>query len=157
MEMVFLNVDLALGFLAKGNTPLRVALGMLLKEEAVQDAEVKIFCSGGEIERMTFKSTHTLRKDIPCGDVVISVLSDDEENVCVWTSKAAAESVESVDKPASPTSKEDAVDATVKSEKSTADETLALKVGKVVLTVAAIGAAVGAGVWAWKKWGKSSN
>jgi len=153
MEMVFQNVERALNFLAKENSPLRVALGKLLTEEAVQDAEVKIFGSGGEIERMTFKSTHTLRKDIPCGDVVISVLSE-EENVCVWTSKAA----DSADKPAAETtSKEEAVDAVeVKSEKAT-DDALALKVGKIVLTVAAVGATIGAGVWAWKKWGSNSN
>jgi hypothetical protein len=165
MEMVFLNVERALNFLAKENSPLRVALGMLLQEHAQKDAEVKIFGEGGVITRMTFSSDKNLSDVIEVGEDVISVHSGAEDaawaNVFPRGSKEAQDaSGDSTDKPAAETtSKDEAVDAVeVKSEKTAAaDETLALKVGKVVLTVAAVGAAVGAGVWAWKKWGKSST
>ena len=37
------------------------------------------------------------------------------------------------------------------------DNALALKIGKAVLYTAGAGAAIAAGVWAWKKWGSSST
>ena len=38
-----------------------------------------------------------------------------------------------------------------------ADNALALKIGKAVLYTAGAGAAIAAGVWAWKKWGNPSS
>jgi hypothetical protein len=166
MEMNFLNVECALVHLGEKDTQVSKALAKLLAEHAVKGAEVKITGVADEINRMKFDSDEKLSDVIEVGDEwVISIISGEDETA--WANvfprhheeaQAAADSVkDTTDNPTSPTSTVGAEDASVKSEKANANESIALKVGKVVLTVAAVGAAIGAGVWAWKKWSKSST
>ena len=80
MEMIFANVGLALVFLSKENSPLQVALGKLLAEHALPDAEVKITDVAGEITGMTFDSGENLSEVISVGDDWVISIHSGEEN-----------------------------------------------------------------------------
>lgn len=159
MQVVCFNIARAQAHLEKTNDAATAALLIsVLKEHAVEDSEISIFSEKGNVTHMTFKSTHEVDLEIEADDTVISIHTDQVDQATATVS-SKTNSTESKTMNTENTTNASAQQAAPQQQPTQqhVDNTLALKIGKAVLYTAGAGAAIAAGVWAWRKWGSSST
>lgn len=155
MQVNFPNIARAIKFLLINDSVAASKLIQILNTHASEEDDVVINTMAGEITSMEFTSTHSVEETI----------ETDEMEICIHTVEGTTSTTATVSSK-STTSKE----TKMNTEQTTApqqpaqaaapatdDNALALKIGKAVLYTAGAGAAIAAGVWAWKKWGSSSS
>lgn len=162
MQVNFPNTARAIKFLLINDSNVANKLIEILSTHASEEDDVVINTLAGEIVSMEFTSTHEVEEHIETDDI----------EICIHTVKGTTTSTATVSSK-STTSTES---KTMNTEQNTAfasstqqaaaqqtapaapaadNNELALKIGKGVLYAAGAGAAIAAGVWAWKKWGSS--
>ena len=162
MQVVCFNITRAQAHLEKTNDAATAALLIqVLKEHAVEDAEISIFSEKGNVTHVTFTATHEVDMEIEADDTVISIHTEqnDQATATVSSSNPSTESkTMNTENTTNASSTQQAAAPQQPAQAPAAeDNALALKIGKAVLYTAGAGAAIAAGVWAWKKWGSSSS
>lgn len=162
MQVVCFNITRAQAHLEKTNDAATAALLIqVLKEHAVEDAEISIFSEKGNVTHVTFTATHEVDMEIEADDTVISIHTEqnDQATATVSSSNPSTESkTMNTENTTNASSTQQAAAPQQPAQAPAAeDNALALKIGKAVLYTAGAGAAITAGVWAWKKWGSSSS
>lgn len=162
MQVVCFNITRAQAHLEKTNDAATAALLIqVLKEHAVEDAEISIFSEKGNVTHVTFTATHEVDMEIEADDTVISIHTEqnDQATATVSSSNPSTESkTMNTENTTNASSTQQAAAPQQPAQAPAAeDNALALKIGKAVLYTAGAGAAIATGVWAWKKWGSSSS
>ena len=164
MQVVCFNITRAQAHLEKTNDAATAALLIqVLKEHAVEDAEISIFSEKGNVTHVTFTATHEVDMEIEADDTVISIHTEQNDQATATVSSSNTSSSKAKTMNAENTNNASATQQTAAPQQQPAqapaaeDNALALKIGKAVLYTAGAGAAIAAGVWAWKKWGSSSS
>lgn len=163
MQVVCFNLARAQAHLEKTNDAATAALLItVLKEHAVEDSEISIFSEKGNVTHMTFTSTHEVDMEIEADDTVISIHTEQNDQATATvsssnTSSSKAKTMNTENSNNASATQQAAPQQQPAAAPAAEDNTLALKIGKGVLYVAGAGAAIAAGVWAWKKWGSSSS
>lgn len=165
MQVNFPNTARAIKFLLINDSVAASKLIQILNTHASEEDDVVINTMAGEITSMEFTSTHSVEETI----------ETDEMEICIHTVEGTTTTTATVSSSNSSSSKEPKMNTeqttaqTSSTQQAAApqqqptpapaaeDNALALKIGKAVLYTAGAGAAIAAGVWAWKKWGSSSS
>ena len=163
MQVNFPNTARAIKFLLINDSVAASKLIQILNTHASEEDDVVINTMAGEITSMEFTSTHSVEETI----------ETDEMEICIHTVEGTTTTTATVS-----SSNSSSKEPKMNTEQTTAqtsstqqaaapqqpapapaaeDNALALKIGKAVLYTAGAGAAIAAGVWAWKKWGSSSS
>ena len=164
MQIHCFNIERAVTHLEKSSDENAKHFINVLKEHAV-DQDVRITFNQGNLVSMTFTSTHEVDEEIDAGESVIFIHSVDNAATATVSSSNSSPSFKETkmnteQTTASTSSTQQAAGAPQQSAPAAPaaeDNALALKIGKAVLYTAGAGAAIAAGVWAWKKWGSSST
>lgn len=160
MQVVCFNIARAQAHLEKTNDAATAALLItVLKQHAVEDSEISIFSEQGNVTHMTFKSTHEVDLEIEADGTVISIRTDqtDQATATVSSNTSSKETKMNTENTTNASSTQQQAAPQQPSAAPADKNALALKIGKAVLYTAGAGAAIAAGVWAWKKWGSSST
>ena len=162
MQVNFPNTARAIKFLLINDSNVANKLIEILNTHASEEDDVVINTMAGEITSMEFTSTHSVEETI----------ETDEMEICIHTVEGTTTTTATVSSSNSSSSKEPKMNTENTTNASSTQQqaapqqpsaapadnnALALKIGKAVLYTAGAGAAIAAGVWAWKKWGSSSS
>lgn len=162
MQVNFPNTARAIKFLLINDSVAASKLIQILNTHASEEDDVVINTMAGEITSMEFTSTHSVEETI----------ETDEMEICIHTVEGTTTTTATVSSSNSSSSKEPKMNTENTTNASSTQQqaapqqpsaapadnnALALKIGKAVLYTAGAGAAIAAGVWAWKKWGSSSS
>lgn len=160
MQIHCFNIERAVTHLEKSSDENAKHFINVLKEHAV-DQDVRITFNQGNLVSMTFTSTHEVDEEIDAGESVIFIHSVDNAATATVSSSNSSSFKETKmnteQTTAQASSTQQAAPQQQPAPAAAADNALALKIGKAVLYTAGAGAAIAAGVWAWRKWGSSSS
>lgn len=160
MQVNFPNTARAIKFLLINDSVAASKLIQILNTHASEEDDVVINTMAGEITSMEFTSTHSVEETI----------ETDEMEICIHTVEGTTSTTATVSSSNSSKAKtmntENTTNASATQQAApqqpaqapaAEDNALALKIGKAVLYTACAGAAIAAGVWAWRKRGSSST
>jgi cell division septation protein DedD len=163
MQVNFPNTARAIKFLLINDSVAASKLIQILNTHASEEDDVVINTSAGEIVSMEFTSTHSVEEHIETDDCEIRIHTLENTTTATATVSSKTnqtnESTMNTENSASTSSTQQAAAPQQQPTPAPAaeDNALALKIGKAVLYTAGAGAAIAAGVWAWKKWGSSTS
>lgn len=165
MQVNFPNIARAIKFLLINDSVAASKLIQILNTHASEEDDVVINTMAGEITSMEFTSTHSVEETIETDEMEICIhtVEGTTSTTATVSSKSTASketkmNTEQTTAQASSTQQTTAPQQPAQAAApATDDNALALKIGKAVLYTAGAGAAIAAGVWAWRKWGSSST
>lgn len=164
LEVICYTIERVTAHIQKNNdAKVAAALIKILNDHAVDGEPISIKYANNSVASMCFTATHEVEEHV----------ETDECEICIHTLENTTTATATVSSKTNPSTESKTMNtentANASSTQQAAapqqpaqapaaeDNALALKIGKAVLYTAGTGAAIAAGVWAWKKWSSSSS